>query len=335
MNPPALVILNPHSGGGAGRRLRSEIERELEARGIAFTIRETGFSGQAVDLAREAALAGTTTILAAGGDGTVHEVANGLLQARTERPEARAVLGIVPIGTGNDLIKAVTGGTDRRPAYDVIAGGHVRSFDAGLVEWDGGREFFVNAAGTGIDVEVVRQIERLPRMPGIAGYFIGLLRALVRFRPIPIQVRLDGEVFDETVMIIAVGNGHSLGGGFLFTPDALPDDGWFDVCMVKKLNLFQVIRVLAGVLRGAHGGSPHVLMRKAKSVEIVAGGEAPLFFQLDGELREPPAARAMRVRLERAVLPVLALEETKTHGGGTFHDDALGAGYVKLTGGAV
>src|SRR5690606_32089532 len=140
--------------------------------------------------------------------------------------------------------------------------------------------FFVNAAGTGIDVEVVRQIDRLPRLPGLLSYLIGLLRALTRFRPIPIRIRIDSEEFEESVMMIAVGNGHSLGGGFRFTPDAVPDDGWFDVCMVKKLNLFQVPGVLAGILGGgAHRASPHVVMRRARSIEIFANGEAPLFFQ--------------------------------------------------------
>lgn len=308
MDSPTKVILNPRSGGGAGRRLRQELERELANRGIHADLRMTESSGHAVELAREAAHAGAKFILAAGGDGTVHEVANGILLARDESSgDDGPALGIVPIGTGNDLIKTVTGTTSRRPAYDVIAGGQLRRYDVGVVEWEGGREFFVNAAGTGIDVEVVRQIERLPRLPGIVGYLIGLLRALARFRPIPIRVRIDDEVFEESVMIIAVGNGHSLGGGFRFTPDAVPDDGWFDVCMVKKVNVFQIARVLAGILRGgAHRTSPHVVMRRARSVEIFANGEAPLFFQLDGELREPAEARSLRFRLERAALPILA-----------------------------
>ncbi len=305
MSPPVHIILNPASGGGTGRAARPEVERELTRHGIAFTLEETAGRGHAIELASAAALRGASTIVAAGGDGTIHEVVNGILSTRKLGDPIGSALAILPIGTGNDFVKAVTGGTDRELAYRALTRGVVRHFDLGRVTWEGGSEYFMNAIGTGIDVEVVRQITRLPRLPGVLSYLVGLFRALLRFRPMPLRLLIDGEALEQRVMIIAVGNGFCLAGGFHLFPDALPDDGHLDVCIVDELNLPQIVSVLPRVLRGKHAGHPRVAMRTATSVEILATGEMPLFFQIDGELREPPAARRLRIEIERAVLPVL------------------------------
>lgn len=299
------IILNPESGGGTGRRARPEVERELARRGIVYTLEETARRGHAIELARAAALSGAGTVVAAGGDGTIHEVVNGLLQAREAGSVAAPVLGVIPIGTGNDFVKTVTGGTDRDRAYQALAHGVVRHFDLGRVSWEGGSEYFINGVGTGIDVEVVRQITRLPRLPGVLSYLVGFFRALLHFRPIALRLQIDGEPVEQKVMIIAVGNGFCLGGGFRLFPDALPDDGHLDVCIVDELNLLQIADVLPRVLRGRHTKHRLVAMHTAASVEILARGEMPLFFQVDGELREPPAARRLQIEIERGVLPVL------------------------------
>jgi YegS/Rv2252/BmrU family lipid kinase len=304
------VILNPNSGGGAGRRMRPEIERELARRDIAFTIEETRGPGHATELARAAAEQGIGTVVAAGGDGTIHEVVNGLLAVDRNLTAGSTALGVVPIGTGNDFVKVVAGGTDRQKAYDVLAKGRVRRFDVGRVVWEGGAEYFINGVGTGIDVEVVRQITRLPRLPGVVSYLVALMRVLARFDPIPLRIHLDDEVVERKVMIIAVGNGRCLGGGFYVCPDAAPDDGRLDVCVVKDLSMLQIARVVPRILRGTHGRHPAVHMATASSIEVVALGDAPICFQIDGELREPEGIRRLRIELERAALPVVAQESS-------------------------
>lgn len=305
MNPPVHIILNPASGRGTGRKLRAEVEYELATRGLRFTVEETSARGHAVELARAAALRGAPKVVAAGGDGTVHEVVNGLLQARLAGARKIPALGIVPIGTGNDFIKSINGGTDRQLAYQVIAHGVIRHFDLGLVSWNEGSEYFMNGVGTGIDVEVLRQITRFPRLPGVISYLVGLFRALIHFRPLPVRLRIDGEVLEERVMVAAVGNGFCLGGGFRLFPDARPDDGHLDICVVERLNLFQVMELLPRILLGRHTGHRRVIMRPVEAVEIVAQGEQPLVFQVDGELREPESADRLEIEIVRAVLPVL------------------------------
>lgn len=305
MNPPVHVILNPTSGTGKGRKLRSEVEYELSRRGLQVTLEETGGRGHAVELARAAALRGVQKVVAAGGDGTVHEVVNGLLQARTAGVRNIPPLGIVPIGTGNDFIKSVNGGTDRQLAYQVVAHGAVRHYDLGLVTWDGGSEYFMNGVGTGIDVEVLRQITKIRQLPGVVSYLVGLIRALRRFRPLPVRLRLDGEAWEERVMIAAVGNGFCLAGGFRLFPHARPDDGHLDICIIQRVNLFQIMELLPRILLGRHAGHHRVLMRPVESVELEIEDVRPIVFQVDGELREPKSADRLEIEIVRKVLPVL------------------------------
>ncbi len=308
MAAPLHVILNPASGGGAGRRLRNELERELRARGLAFELSTTTAPGHAAALAADAAAAGAGTIVAAGGDGTIHEVANGILSwagARGRGGIDVPRLGVIPIGTGNDFAKLLASGADRAAAYDVLAAGRLAAFDVGRVEWQGGSEYFVNGMGTGIDVEVVRQMERLPRLPGMLSYLIALLRSLARFRAIPLRIRLDREALERRVMIVAIGNGPCLGGGFWVCPGARPSDGLFDVCIVDQLTLPQIARVLPRVMRGTHVGHPRVSLRRACEISVESAGGAPLFFHLDGELREPPGATRIRVSVEPGALRVV------------------------------
>jgi YegS/Rv2252/BmrU family lipid kinase len=279
---PLFVVLNPASGGGAGRRVRGELEMALRARNLDAQIELTRGRGHATELAVAAAEAGAPVVVAAGGDGTVHEVVNGLLRSQTP-----PVLGLIPIGTGNDFVKVVPG-TRRRPAaYDTLARGEVRRFDAARARWSGGSEFFVNAAGTGIDVEVVRQIEALGTLPGALKYLVGLMRALARYRAVRMRVTpaSGGAPVERRVMLSAVSNGSCLGGAFRLTPDAQPDDGLLDLCVVEELALGPALRVVSKVLRGRHAADPSVTMLRDRAfhLEIDAGG--PVFLQLDGELR--------------------------------------------------
>lgn len=300
-----LVILNPVSRGGAGLALRPEIERELAARGIDCRTVLTSGPGAATLLAREAAAAGTDVVVAAGGDGTVHEVANGLLQA-ADAGIGRAALGLIPIGTGNDFVKVIPGTSTRRTAYDTLARGQRYRYDAGRVSWDGTSEYFLNAMGTGIDVEVVRQILSRSRRTGQLVYIGGLVRALRRYRPVHLRLRAGGETMELRVMTIAIANGTCIGGLFRICPQALPDDGWLDLCLVAELGAARIPGMALRLLRGRHAGHPAVAFRRVRSATIEVLDGSPLFFQLDGELREPVGVRELEVAIEPDRLQVIA-----------------------------
>ncbi|MBR9989691.1 MAG: diacylglycerol kinase family lipid kinase [Gemmatimonadetes bacterium] len=276
------VILNPAARHGAGRRLRPLIERELESRRLEFDIVETEGPGHAVELARRAADASVARVVAAGGDGTVHEVANGLMSASGAPPS----LGLIPIGTGNDFVKMVPGTSSRAQAFETLASGIEKPVDVGVARWDDRTEYFMNAMGTGIDVEVVRQMRRSGWMPGMMIYLAALMRALVNFRPIPVRLQIDELDSSGSIMILAVCNGPSIGGAFRVCPQARPDDGVLDVCVVSELPLHRILRVVPRVLRGTHEGQPGISMHRGTRVRLGGIGGDPFPFQLDGELRE-------------------------------------------------
>lgn len=303
MSQAIHIILNPASGAGRGTKRRPVLERALSRRSLDYTIRETAAPGHAVELAAEAIGAGATVVAAAGGDGTVHEVANGLLQARPHAgPAAR--FAAIPMGTGNDFA-AQMGASTMAAAIALLETGASRSIDVGRVEWDGRVEYFVNGAGTGIDVDIVRHSVRLKWLPGLAAYLASVLRAVARYRPPLVRIRLDGRRSEQELMILAVGNGNRIGGGFRITPHASMDDGWFDVCLVEPLNYLEVARVLPRVMRGTHTEHERVEMSRARSIHVETLGDEPFFFQLDGELRRSRTG-ALKMEIEPDALMVLA-----------------------------
>jgi diacylglycerol kinase (ATP) len=292
------VILNPTAGGGRAGRMASAIQTELAARGLDTEVVLTTARGHAVELARAAA-ADHGLVVAAGGDGTIHEVANGLLSAGVSGRGAG--LAVLPIGTGNDFAKLL-GGRRLEHAFDSILRGATRAVDVGFVQWGDQSEYFINGMGTGIDVEVVRQIAGLPRVRGVAGYLIGVLRALRVFEPIRARLRIDDAEVDRRVMIVGIGNGVSQGGGFYITPDARPDDGRLDLCVIDEMSLPRVLVTLPQLMRGRHVNLPTVSMHRFQRLEVET--EGPLFFQLDGELREPTGVRRMTIEVRPGALRV-------------------------------
>lgn len=312
MPATARVILNPTSGAGRGGRAARAILVGMERRGLTAAIAATSAPGEAAALAHAAAGEGIDVVVAAGGDGTVHEVANGLLRARVEGLD-KTVLGVLPVGTGNDFAKLLGADRDLERSLDIIAAGVVRRFDAGRAAWGEHTHWFVNAAGTGIDVEVVRHVvrRRAARAPAVAKYLGAVLRSLVRYRAIPLRIRMDDRLVESDVMMVAAANGRCVGGGFWVCPAAEPDDGRFDICIVKRTSRLEALRAIPLILRGAHEKHPKVEMHHARRVEIEAVGPDPLFFQLDGELHEPPDARTLRFEIVPGALSVLAAGGTQ------------------------
>jgi diacylglycerol kinase (ATP) len=304
--PRARVILNPTAGGGRARRLSEHILVGLERRGIQAEMVATTVPREAVRLGLEAARAGVDLVVATGGDGTIHETANGLLRALAQGVDG-PVLGVLPVGSGNDFAKLVGPLEDLDRSMDILVDGEVRRFDAATVAWAGEEKWFINAAGTGIDVEVVRQIlrRRGRSTPGVGRYLSAVLRALVKYEAIPLRIRMDDLVIERETMIIAAANGKCIGGGFWICPQAEPDDGRFDICIVNRVSYLGALRALPLIMRGKHEKHPKVEMYRAKQVDIEALGPDPLFFQLDGELHEPPDARRLEIRIRPAALPVM------------------------------
>ena len=293
------VVLNPTSGGGRAQRRGADLIAQLDRLGVHATLHHTRAPGHGVELAHMLAASGARAVVAAGGDGTIHDVANGILRSGTD-----TALAVLPLGTGNDFAKVVPGARTLDGALAVIAQPRTVRYDAGHAAWPGGDEFFINAMGTGIDVEVVRQIQKLPALPGAVKYLLGLFKALAVYRPVALTAVIGAERLDRTIMMMAVGNGICQGGGFYLTPAARPDDGRLELCVIDSLPLWKVPPALQRVLRGTHAGHPAVTMRGIERIRFEAQGAGPLYFQLDGELREPPNASWLDVEVRRSAINV-------------------------------
>jgi diacylglycerol kinase (ATP) len=276
--PHAHVILNPAAGRGAGRRAKDPVARAFRREGWTVEIQETARPGHGAALAAAAACAGARWVVAVGGDGAVHEVANGLLRERST-----AVLGVVPVGSGNDFAKLV--GVYRHDVPRAVArltGGVARRFDAGLVL----EEYFVNTMGFGFGPAVVHTRNAMLGLRGFLSYLIPVLRTFAHFRPPVFDVRADGFSERGAMMMVEVCNGTTAGGSYRFAPDADPSDGWLDICLIRRVGLLRFLRALPRVMRGTHRGMAEVALVRATALTIACEA-APLLLHLDGELREP------------------------------------------------
>ncbi len=258
-------------------------------------IARTDRPGHGRDLAVQAVSQGARHVVAVGGDGTVHDVANGLLGCAAE-----TALGVVPVGSGNDFAKLV-GMYGHDPARVVarLVTARLRRFDAGRVldEW------FVNSVGFGFGPAVVQMRNRMPRLRGFLSYFVPIVKSFFRFEPPLLDVAAPGFKERGYMMMVEVCNGTTSGGSYRFAPDADPADGTLDVCLIRRVSLPRFLLAIPRVIRGTHVTMREVAMIKTAKL-IVRSPEQPLVVHVDGELREP-GVNECTVELERGRLNVL------------------------------
>ena len=285
-----LFVVNPSAGGGRAARLLDPIRAAARSHGGEVVCTER--RGHADHLARQAASQRFDAVVGVGGDGTLNEVANGLLGGESPLP-----LGAIPGGTGNDFVRSLGLPSDPLAALRVVWSGAEREIDLGRC----GERIFLNAAGVGFDARVARTAQRFPRAlkVGTVPYVAGVLLELVRNTAHPMRLELDDRQVEQRLLMVAVANGTFYGGGMMICPNAVRDDGLLDVCTVGDMPRHEVLRLLPKVFSGGHVGHPMVQLFRTREVRIecAAGSE----IQLDGELvgRLPAvfraAPRALRV----------------------------------------
>jgi YegS/Rv2252/BmrU family lipid kinase len=289
------VILTPAAGRGAARRAEASVARAFRAQGWAVDVVRTEGPGHGQELAAQAAGRGERHVIAVGGDGTVHEVANGLL-----RSDSDAALGVVPVGSGNDFAKlARVEGHDPVRAVAKLVTARSRRFDAGRV-FD---EWFVNSVGFGFGPAVVQTRNRMTGLRGFFSYLVPIVRTFFRFEPPVLDVAAPGFRERGYMMMVEACNGTTAGGSYRFAPDADPADGKMDVCLIRRVSLPRFLLAIPRVMRGTHVRMPEVAMIKTAKL-VVRSPEQPLVVHVDGELREP-GVNECTVVLERGRLNVL------------------------------
>jgi diacylglycerol kinase (ATP) len=276
------VILNPIAGRGAGSRLAADIAATLRQEGLDFDLVSTERPHHATELAREAARQGAGVVIAVGGDGTVHEVLNGLLPAS---PGADGVgLGVLPIGTGNDFAYGAGLPLDWRQAARVVARGQSRILDVDRVQADDEAPlYFGNGVGIGFDAIVNIESRKIKRLRGFLVYLVAVFKTLAVYYAAPqTTVCVDERELAQPSLMISVMNGRRIGSGFYTTPDARMDDGRLDVCIAGKVGRLRMVGFVPQFMRGSHVGDRKVTMAGGQRIAVVS--EMPWASHVDGEI---------------------------------------------------
>ena len=281
---PIVLIANARSGRkGTGRTL-PEVRAHLEQRGLEYEVRPTEYAGHATHIAREALEDGRRFLVAMGGDGTIHEVVNGMIESDAAvNPEA--VLGVVAAGTGSDFIK--TFGIPAKPGHAVahLDGEECFPIDIGKASYlqDGDRvtRYFANIAEVGIGAETVARAERLPGWLGPTVYFFAFWMALRAFEPADVKVDLVDRVHEGRMSNLVVANGQFFGGGMKIAPKAAPTDGLLDI-QIHNPSKRESVAIVPKVYKGEH--IPHPDIHEAKRVRVEIHSDRPLRVEADGEV---------------------------------------------------
>lgn len=274
------LIVNPNADLGRAWHGAADLRPVIEECGGADWA-GTVYPTHAIELAQRAAEDGYELVIACGGDGTVHEVVNGLMKVpRGKRPK----MGVVPLGSGNDF--AHSAGMDPRPAYALrqVLTGKPKSIDVGLLKDDRGREeYWVNAMGIGFDTLVTLRSRKVTLVRGFAAYLTAVLQAIIFDHDAPqLRVKTDSETFQENMLLFVVCNGPREGGGFHVQPEAKIDDGVFHYAGIKDVSRLMMFRLLPEVMNGKHGRFKQVRMGSLKEMELIA--DRPLPIHMDGEI---------------------------------------------------
>jgi diacylglycerol kinase (ATP) len=282
---PLVLIANPKSGRGRVGKALPEIERTLRAEGLDYEIVHTTGPGHATTATREALDSGIRYVVAAGGDGTIHEVVNGMVG--NDQPVVKdAVLGVVAAGSGSDFVRSFGLPGDAIEAAHHLIGDRTRPIDLGKVTFrdDAGKEsvrYFPNIAEAGLGGSVVERASRLPRRLGPAQYLAAFWMVLPRFKQGMVKVVADGETVESRAHNVVVANCRFYGGGMQISPKSEPDDGMLDVLVMvgPKSDAFTTI---PKVYKGKH--LPHKNMRELRAKRITVESEDPFRIEADGEV---------------------------------------------------
>jgi YegS/Rv2252/BmrU family lipid kinase len=272
-----LVVMNPAAGRGRAGRFRPAVEAYFHSQGVCAEFCAP-ISGEAVrERASAAAANGFSCVVAMGGDGTFHQIVNGLIGTG-------AMSGLLPAGGGNDIARALALPRDPIEAARALLHSRPRSVDVLQVRTAGGRtSLYVGAGGVGIDAEGARLANtRFRALPGVARYLAAGISAFRDSRPLRVELEADGIRETAVALLVAVANAPSYGSGIIIAPDALLDDGWMDIAVVAPLAWAQVFDGMLLALRDGNIRWPEMRRRKARRLRLST--DRPAIFHGDGEV---------------------------------------------------
>lgn len=284
------VVVNPHAGSGKTIAEWAKAESRLLELGIGYVTRFTERTGHAVIIAREAAAEGYRRILAVGGDGSVHEVLNGIVQFchDTATPTEEFYLAVIPIGSGNDWIKSLNVPHDTEKVVSLVAQGSFRKQDVVQVALPSGTHTMANIGGVGFDSHVCVIVNTL-KDQGKRSRFIyvaALLKTILTLKSFDAEIVGDGKlIYSGTCYSVAFGNGKYSGGGLRQTPLSQIDDGLLDVMVVPKISLLAIAREVVKIFNGNIHKSRYIHYSQCHHLQMKPlAGSAPDLLEIDGEV---------------------------------------------------
>lgn len=273
----ARIIYNPTSGREIFKRHLPDVLVRLEKAGYETSCHATTGAGDATEAARKAVEREFDLVVAAGGDGTINEVVNGIADQ-----DYRPKLAIIPVGTTNDFARAIGVPRSIEGACDIIANGEAVPIDIGSVTNEGKTRYFINIAGGGRLTELTYEVpSKLKTMIGQLAYYLKGIEMLPSIKATEARIEYDGKVFEGEIMLFLLSLTNSVGGFEKLAPDSSLNDGMFDLIILKKTNLAEFIRLVTLAARGEHINDPHLIYTKANRVKVTSPNNMQL--NLDGE----------------------------------------------------
>ena len=281
-----LLVFNPQAGGGRAKKLLSAVRSDFQGAGIVPTVAVTEYSGHAERIVSEADLAEFDAVAVAGGDGSLFQAVNGMMN---HPAEARLPLGLVPMGTGNAFCRDIGLVPDAwRSGVQLICAGNLKRVDVGRIQSGSGTFFFINIAGFGFVTDAGKTAARL-KFTGRSAYTLATLWRCLRLRSHALELEVDGQLFTENNLFVEISNSRYTGTSFLISPGARIDDGLLDITMVRRLSRSRLLRLFPTIYSGKHVQYDEVTTLQGREISIRA--PAGLELMVDGEFRGSTPAR--------------------------------------------
>ena len=267
-----LIIVNPTSGRGFAGKAIPQIEALLKSHHLEYDLVQTERPWHAAELAEKAAREKYDAIITASGDGTANEALNGLLKAR-EAGFNHTAMGILPVGTGNDLAYGMGVRGNLTESIALLAKNERRWMDVGKVtggDYPNGR-YFGNGVGIGFDAATGFVAADIRWTRGLLAYLIAALETIFIYYKAPtVRIEYDDKTLEQSALMVSIMNGQRMGGGFFMAPDGLPHDGTFDICIAGTAGKFRILQLLPTFMNGTQATQPEITTGRARKITVTA-----------------------------------------------------------------
>ena len=280
-----FVIINPTSGNGASKKKWPEIEKLLKTYKFEIEIEFTKHKNHSIELVQNAIIQGFNRIICIGGDGTLHNIVNGIM-LQNKVPYNQVHIGVIPIGTGNDWVKTHGVSNNLENAIQTIKNGHLKIQDVGKIilnNIDKDPTYFINLAGIGFDGFVVSKVNKYKHLGAIA-YLSGALLGLFSFKNFHSKVRVNSSIIESKTLMILIGICQYSGGGMQLTKTPNPFDGLLDISIVKNIGKIDILKNVVNLFNGKITNHKKVETYKSKTISVVITDINKPYIQADGEL---------------------------------------------------